>query len=292
MDLDPWDVCLKTRVLSSFLDPQDLCRLSQSCRSFLGFRDQIWHVRCSGDTEDKILSRMSAGDLPEVNTLVMQVKSIHRMGIAETGRAVKKERSSIHNPSYLSLVDSAFNNAPKLERLECSGYHVSKLSWLIEKGLTAEKKASLKALTLFWWREKNSPSYFAESAFHGFSNLEVLNLCPSCSDASVALDSFCSHDFPRLHTLVLENFSRIVFDSQVFQRLVEAILHGGMPHVKSLSLGSVRLVPAFVTALIDFMPHLDYLRVRENGYSTAGKKRLEAAAAELGVTFVFEIGRW
>jgi hypothetical protein len=132
---DPWDVCLTTRVLASFLDHKALCRLSTSHRSFLDFRTQIWYASCSYRSMPVLLRHMSTGLLDQVTTLDLSVDIFY----------MPKPR---RKKTFFNLLVSALNRVPKLQHLHYTSYGREAFKVVMSQGLTPAIKASLKTLNL------------------------------------------------------------------------------------------------------------------------------------------------
>jgi hypothetical protein len=254
---DPWNICLSTRVLSSFLGHVDHCRLSVCARKFLDFRKQVWGAKCSPQTMPALLQHMSTGLLDQVTTLDLSV-SIHFM---------PKPR---RRKTFLDLLVAALSRVPKLQHMKYFGGDQEVFKAVMSKGLTPAMKASLKTLNLSAIPREG----LNDSTFAGLANLERLDV-DRVHPGLIA--SLCKHNFPRLHTIsMLGGDIRQIGQTDP---LAEALLDGKMPNIKSLRLAFVKIGPRFIDAVVQLMPRLDHVSLDFANCTTADKKRLRLAAA-------------
>lgn len=252
---DPWQICLSTRVLGSFLRGTDLCRLSICAHNFLPFRTQIQHLSSRYLTPG-VLGHMAAGGLLNLATL-------------EVGWS---------SPMLANKLGPAFRALPHLEHLSVSCWSV--LLPIIATILNSLVKARLKTLFLNYVGGGvglGDESVFAD-AFQGFHNLQDLNFDCFRNRALVpyAVAQMERGEFPCLSTLRIRDCVLLEGDAC---KIFKAICHGHLPCLKSLDLSDNQLGVVVIDDAVQAMPHLNVLNLR-GSYMRGGHDRLQAAAAE------------
>jgi Leucine-rich repeat (LRR) protein len=253
---DPWAICQSTRVLASFLDYRELCHLSACAHDFIPFNKQIWHVSCNHWSR-RLLTQMRTGAFKEVTTLNISDGSL---------------REFKSHQEFEDALAPAFKVVPKIERLSVSHLSQSTLNKIMLQGLGTAVKPSLKSLKLCACTEAPDVSFI-----HGLANLVCLDFSFCFTYLPVLLPAINGDSFHHLQTLTVQ-ICRV--PSHQASSLAKLLINGKLPSLKHLNLSRNWIRDEAIDTLIATIPFLELLDLFGNKFSTAGKARLRAMAAD------------